>query len=119
MPVTPTLQAPLAPIHVSEQLRMIFQAELPEAKALLAGWISWAERCRIPAFAQLAKNHQEIPAPNPQRRQTQPVQRPIRSHQHPSAPALPTRLRIPQPESLIAIADLTRGGLCLPIPGRS
>ena len=25
---------------LTEQLRMIFQAELPEAKALLAGWIS-------------------------------------------------------------------------------
>ncbi|HSZ30773.1 MAG TPA: transposase, partial [Pseudonocardiaceae bacterium] len=40
---------------LKEQLRMIFQAELPEAKALLAGWISWASRCRIPAFVRLAK----------------------------------------------------------------
>jgi hypothetical protein len=34
---------------------MIFQAELPEARALLAGWISWARRSRIPAFVRLAK----------------------------------------------------------------
>jgi transposase len=33
---------------------MIFQAELPEARALLAGWISWARRSRIPAFVRLA-----------------------------------------------------------------
>jgi transposase len=42
-------------IHVLEQLRMIFQVELPQARALLAGWISWASRCRIPAFVRLAK----------------------------------------------------------------
>jgi transposase len=44
-----------SPSYVSEQLRMIFQAELPEAKALLAGWISWAKRSQIPAFARLTK----------------------------------------------------------------
>ncbi len=40
---------------LKEQLRMIFQVEPPDAKALLAGWISWARRSRIPAFVRLAK----------------------------------------------------------------
>jgi transposase len=82
---------------LKEQLRMIFQAELPEAKALLAGWISWASRCRIPAFVRLAKTITRYRDLDPQRRRAPPVQRPIRSHQHPPTAPDPTRLRLPQP----------------------
>ena len=38
-----------------EQLRMVFAAKGESGQALLAGWISWARRCRIPEFVKLAK----------------------------------------------------------------
>ncbi len=97
---------------------MIFQAELPQARALLAGWISWARRSRIPAFTRLATtitrfktlilNAVEHGLPN------------ARSE------ATSTHLRLltrraygyHSPGSLIAMADLARGGLCPPLPGR-
>src|SRR3954447_12030041 len=41
---------------LKEQLRAIFQAvELPDARALLGGWIAWAQRCRLDPFVKLAK----------------------------------------------------------------
>ena len=104
--------------YLKEQLRMIFQAELPQAKALLAGWISWASRCRIPAFVRLAKtitrfrdlilNAVEHNLSNARSENTNTHLRLLtrRAYGYHS------------PESLIAMADLTRGGLCPPLPGR-
>ena len=104
---------------LKEQLRMIFQAELPEARALLAGWISWASRCRIPAFARLAKTI------------TRYRDLILNAVEHglsnARSEATNTHLRLltrraygyHSPEALIAMADLTRGGLCPPLPGRS
>jgi transposase len=117
------IQADNGPLYraylLKEQLRMIFQAELPEARALLAGWISWAQRCRIPAFAQLAKTIKKY----------QPLILNAVEHSLSNArsEATNTHLRLltrraygyHSPESLIAMADLTRGGLCPPLPGRS
>ncbi len=41
---------------LKEQLRQIYQANTPaEAEALLDSWLSWARRCRIPAFVKLAR----------------------------------------------------------------
>lgn len=41
---------------LKEQLREIFACRDPAtARALLAGWIAWARRCRLPAFVKLAK----------------------------------------------------------------
>jgi transposase len=104
---------------LKEQLRMIFQADLPQAKALLDGWISWAQRCRIPAFARLAKTikHFRVLILNA-------VQHGLSNAR---TEATNTHLRLltrraygyHSPESLIAMADLTRGGLCPPLPGRS
>jgi transposase len=103
---------------LKEQLRMIFQADLPEAKALLAGWISWASRCRIPAFTRLAKTitrFQDL------------ILNAVAHHlSNARSEATNTHLRLltrraygyHNPDSLIAIADLTRGGLCPPLPGR-
>ena len=103
---------------LKEQLRMIFQAELPEARALLAGWISWARRSRIPAFVRLAKTI------------TRYRDLILNAVEHglsnARSEATNTHLRLltrraygyHSPEALIAMADLTRGGLCPPLPGR-
>lgn len=104
---------------LKEQLRMIFQADLPEARALLAGWISWAQRCRIPAFVRLAKTIKRF--------RTLILNAVEHILSNARSEATNTHLRLltrraygyHSPESLIAMADLTRGGLCPPLPGRS
>ncbi|MCP9492001.1 MAG: ISL3 family transposase [Solirubrobacteraceae bacterium MAG38_C4-C5] len=40
---------------LKEQLRQIYRLEPGPAIALLDGWIAWARRCRLPAFAKLAR----------------------------------------------------------------
>jgi transposase len=104
---------------LKEQLRMIFQAALPEAKALLAGWISWARRSQIPAFVRLAKTIT---------RYRDLILNAVEHHlSNARSEATNTHLRLltrraygyHSPDSLIAMADLTRGGLCPPLPGRS
>ena len=87
--------------------------------ALLAGWISWVRRSRIPAFARLATtitrfrdlilNAVEHGLSN------------ARSEATNTHPRLLTRRAhgYHSPDALIAMADLTRGGLCPPLPGRS
>lgn len=104
---------------LKEQLRMIVQTELPQARALLAGWISWARRSRIPAFARLTNtitrfqtlilNALEHHLSN------------ARSEATNTHPRLLTRRAYGyhSPDSLIALADLTRGGLCPPLPGQA
>jgi hypothetical protein len=40
---------------LKEQLRLVFQHRGTEAIAMLDAWLSWARRCRIPAFTELAR----------------------------------------------------------------
>jgi transposase len=104
---------------LKEQLRMIFQADLPEAKALLAGWISWAQRSRIPAFVRPAKTITRF--------KTLILNTVEHRLSHARSEATNTHLRLltrraygyRTPDSLITMADLTRGGLCPPLPGQS
>jgi len=105
---------------VKEQLREIFACrDLDTGRALLTGWIAWARRCRLPAFAKLAKTI------------TRYRQLILSTVEHglfsARVEATNTHLRLltrraygyRNPASLIAMADLTRGGLCPPLPGRS
>jgi transposase len=39
---------------LKEQLRMAFAAKGKPGRVLLAGWLAWARRCRIPEFVKLA-----------------------------------------------------------------
>jgi transposase len=98
---------------------MIFQAELPEARALLGGWICWARRSRIPAFVHLATTITRF--------KTLILNAVEHGLSNARSEATNTHLRLltrraygyRSPDSLIAMADLTRGGLCPPLPGRS
>ena len=61
---------------MKEQLREAFKAKGEPGKALLAGLIAWAQRCRIPEFAKLAENLRPVPGPHlrhPRRRTIQRV----------------------------------------------
>jgi Transposase len=40
---------------LKEELRLVFRVKGPHAVALLDAWLSWARRCRVPAFVQLAR----------------------------------------------------------------
>jgi transposase len=105
---------------LKEQLREIFACRDPaKARALLGGWIAWAQRCRLDPFVKLAKTikryHWLILAA---------VEHGLSNAR---SEATNTHLRLltrraygyRSPEALIAMADLTRGGLCPPLPGRS
>jgi transposase len=105
---------------LKEQLRAIFQAvELADARALLGGWVAWAQRSRLDPFVKLAKTI---------KRYRDLILNAV-AHRLSNArsEATNTHLRLltrraygyHSPEALIAMADLTRGGLCPPLPGRS
>jgi transposase len=118
------VQATNGPLYraylLKEQLRAIFQTrDLTAATTLLAGWLAWAQRSRLTPFAKLAKTIKKY------------RQLILNAVQHglsnARSEATNTHLRLltrraygyHSPESLIAMADLTRGGLCPPLPGRS
>lgn len=105
---------------LKEQLRLVFrEPDTDAAVALLDAWLSWAQRCRIPAFVKLAR--------------TLRAQRPgilaTLTHRLSNArtEAINTTLRLitrraygfHSAEALIALALLTVGGLCPPLPGRA
>jgi transposase len=104
---------------LKEQLREIFATKGPHGRALLAGWISWARRCRIPEFIKLAKTIKKF----------LPLIHNTLDHGLSNAlsEATNTHIRLltrraygyHSPDALIAMATLTRGGLCPPLPGRS
>jgi transposase len=105
---------------LKEQLREIFACRDPDtARALLAGWIAWARRCRLPAFVTLAATIT--------RYRTLILNAVTHGLSNARSEATNTHLRLltrraygyRSPDALIAIADLTRGGLCPPLPRRS
>jgi transposase len=115
-----TLNGPLYRAYLlKEQLREVFAVRGQAGVALLDRWLAWAARCRIPAFVELARR--------------------IRKHRagidaaltHGLSNALVestnTKLRVltrmafgfHNPEALVALALLDRGGYCPPLPGRT
>jgi transposase len=103
---------------LKEQLREVFAAKGVQGKRLLAGWLSWAARSRLPEFVALAKTIKRY----------LPLIHNTLEHGVSNAlsEATNTHLRLltrraygyHSAEALIAIATLTRGGLCPPLPGR-
>jgi Transposase and inactivated derivatives len=92
--------------------------DLADATRLLIGWLAWAARCRLPAFVKLARTIKKF----------RPMILAAVEHglSNARSEATNTHLRLLtrrsyglSPESLIAMAGLTRGGLCPPLPGRS
>jgi transposase len=104
---------------LKEQLRAVFEAKGEHGHALLAGWLAWARRSRLPAFTKLAKTVTRF----------LPILRNTLDHPLSNArsEATNTHLRVltrrsygfHTPEALIAMAMLTRGGLCPSLPGRA
>ena len=104
---------------LKEQLRLAIRTKGILALTMLDEWLGWAQRCRIPAFVALGRK--------------------VRRHQKTIEAAVlagvpnalvestNTKLRVlhrmafgfKEPEHLIALALLDRGGFCPPLPGRS
>jgi transposase len=101
---------------ISQQLRQIYRVSYQQAIQLLDAWLAWARRCRLAPFVKLAK--------------TITKQRPgiEAAIQHGLSNArieqVNTQLRLitrraygfRTPEALIALAMLTLGELCPPLP---
>ncbi len=104
---------------LKERLRLAFQLPYPEAEASLDGWISWARRCRIPAFVTL------------QRRIVKHKASILAAIEHGLSngriESVNTKIRLitrtafgfRSPEALIALALLSLGGHRPTLPGRN
>ena len=104
---------------LKEQTRAVFEAKGEHGHTLLAGWLAWARRSRLPALTKLAKTITRY----------LPILRNTLDHglSNARSEATNTHLRVltrrsygfHSPEALIAMAMLTRGGLCPALPGRT
>jgi transposase len=103
---------------LKEQLREAFRVKGTRGRQLLAGWLSWASHSRIPEFAALARSI---------RRYRDLIWNTLdHGLSNARSEATNTHLRaltkrdygFHSPDALIAMALLTRGGLCPPLPGR-
>jgi transposase len=115
-----TINKPLYRAYLlKEQLRMVFETKGEPGRRLLAGWLAWAQRSRLAEFVKLAKTIKRF----------LPLIHNTLDHGLSNAlsEATNTHLRLltrraygyHSPDALIAMATLTRGGLCPPLPGRS
>ena len=103
---------------MKEQLREIYRSGPDRGKVLLAGLISWCSRCRIPEFVKLGRtlrrfrdliwNTLETGTTNAKTEATNTHLRALTKRAY----------GFHGPGALIAMASLTRGGLCPPLPGR-
>lgn len=103
---------------LKEQLRLVFAEKGDEGRALLAGWIYWAKRSKLPEFEKLATTIEHY----------RPLIWNTLDHglSNARSEATNTHLRVltrrsygfHTPAALIAMAMLTRGGCCPPLPGR-
>jgi transposase len=103
---------------ISQQLREIYRVPLEHAIILLDGWLRWARRCRLQPFVKLA---------NTITQQRSGIQAAIRHGlSNARVEQVNTQLRLitrraygfHSPHAVIALAMLSLGGLCPPLPAR-
>ena len=105
---------------LKEQMRQVFHLRQPWlALRHLDHWLAWARRCRLPSFVKLARSITEHRAG---------IEAALRNHlSNARVESMNTRMRLltriafgfRKPEALIALAMLSLGGYCPPLPGRS
>jgi transposase len=103
---------------LKEQLRQIYHVPYQQAIKLLDDWLEWARRCRLKPFVKLAK------------RITEQRQRVEAALAHGLSKArveqVNTQIRLimrrgfgfRSEDAVVALAMLSLGGLCPPLPGR-
>jgi len=101
---------------ISQQLREIYRVTYEQAVELLDAWLAWARRCRLPPFVKLAKTISD---------QRPGIEAAIRHGlSNARIEQVNTQLRLitrraygfRTPQALIALAMLSLGGLCPPLP---
>lgn len=104
---------------LKEQLREVFREKGQAGRALLAGWLSWASHSRIPEFVALARSihrYRDLIHNTLDHALSNARSEATNTHLR----ALTKRAYgFHSPDALIAMALLTRGGLCPPLPGRT
>ncbi len=104
---------------LKEQLRAVFATKGQQGKVLLAGWLAWARRSRLPGFVKLAKTihrHRQLIWNTLEHELSNARVEATNTHLR----ALTRRAYgFHSPEALIAMAQLTRGGLCPRLPNRT
>jgi transposase len=128
--LTPRQQLKLADIqHVNqrlyrayllkEQLRLIYRVDAQQATAVLDAWLKWAWRCRLQPFVKLARTIRD---------QRAGIQAALRNRlSNARTEQINTQIRLitrrgfgyHSPDAVIALAMLSLGGLCPPLPGRT
>jgi transposase len=117
--VVAKLNAPLYRAYLlKEHLRMVFHIGYDEAMRSLESWLRWARRCRIGPFVALARTityyRADIEATL------------LHGVNNGRVESLNTKVRLiarrafgfHSAQALIALSELTLGGLCPPLPGR-
>ena len=104
---------------LKEELRLVFRVKGGHGVALLDAWLSWARRCRIPAFVRLARTvatHRDGI-----------IASLLHGLSNARVESVNTKLRVltrmafgfHSPDALIGLAMLSVGGLCPNLPGRA
>jgi transposase len=104
---------------LKEGLRTVFQLRGQEAKDALDRWISWARRCRIPAFVGLQRRivkHRDAIEATLDHGLSNGL---IESTNTKIRPLTRQAFGFKNPHALIALAMLALGGYCPPLPGRT
>ena len=103
---------------MKEQLRIAIRTKGVLALTMIDGWLAWSARCRIPAFVELdRKVRRHLPGIEAAM---------VNNLSNALIESTNTKLRVlhrmafgfKEPEHLIALALLDRGGYCPPLPGR-
>jgi transposase len=104
---------------MKEQLRLAIRTKGVLSLTMLEEWLSWAQRCRITAFVELGRKiRRHLPGIEAAM---------LHNVSNALVESTNTKLRVlhrmafgfRDPEHLIALALLDRGGYCPPLPGRS
>ena len=103
---------------LKEQLRQIYRVDPGEAIAVLNAWLKWARRCRLEPFVKLARTIRD---------QRLGIEAALRHRlSNARTEQINTQIRLitrrgfgyHSPWAIIALAMLSLGGLCPPLPGR-
>jgi transposase len=103
---------------LKEQLRQIYRLDPDEAIGVLDAWLKWAWRCRLPPFVKLARTIRD---------QRAGIEAAFRNGlSNARVEQINTQIRLitrrgfgyHSQQAVIALAMLSLGGLCPPLPGR-
>jgi len=106
---------------LKEQLRKVFSVSNPsQAKSLLAGWLAWAKRSRIPEFTKVATTVEKMRDLIWNTLSSGGLSNAIVEATNNHFRLLTRRAYgYHNAETLIAMSELMLGGLCPPLPGRA